>query len=108
MNPDEYQNLAESLEEYASPRADFRHLSTEEREAIAQHLVRARSQARQKDDTDAEEWKLAGTWRSHLEEKKCAYMYHCGEHDIEMDEARSMWWEYVYDEAPPYMREHLV
>lgn len=110
-SPDEpypYEIVAEELEEYGTSRADFRELSQAQREEIAKPLARARRMASKRDDTEPDEWKRTGVWRSHLEKEKNTYNYVCGEYGIDKKEVRVMWWNYVYEHAPPYMRNRLV
>lgn len=99
------EELAQSLEEYATSRADFRDAGDGQRYRIARWLVIARSQARA---SNAPEEKRTGRYGGHLIDKKNRYFHACGRAGISVKEANTMWWNYVYENAAPYQRVRLV
>lgn len=94
--------LAQSLEDYASSRAEFRNATNSQREKVASWLVQARVQVRASDAPD--NTRGAGAYTRALSAKKNRFFYACAEADISISDAEGMWWNYVYDGIPPAER----
>lgn len=91
------QELAERLEEYGSSRADFRELSDDERDRVANLLLIARNQSNLDGGTDR-----------HMIMNRSQYFHTCGEVGISYGEARNIWWTFVHESPAPADRADLV
>jgi hypothetical protein len=101
---DATRELASSLEDHGTSRADFRDISDDERHAIARQLVIARAQAQ---SPEQEVWKEE-QYRWHMRRKKELYYYECGAAGLDRKEAEQIWWSVVYDNPAPYKRDSLI
>jgi len=101
------QELADSLEEHATNRADFRDANDAQRYQVARWLFLARSQV---NASNAPDDTLEGSrvYASQLMKKRDRYFYACGQAGIEMKEATKIWWNAVYDGLAPYRRSRNV
>ena len=97
--------VADSLEDYASSRADFRNADSSQRWAIARLLVIAKSQVTASNEPED---KTTGRYGTQLVQKKCSYYHACGRAGVSMKEANAIWWNFVYDNAAPNERANLV
>lgn len=104
---DAIEELAESLEEHASNRADFRDATNAQRYQVARWLFLSRAQV---NASNAPEDTLEGdrAYADHLLRKRDRYFHACGNAGIGIKEANQMWWSAVYDGLAPYRRSRNV
>lgn len=101
------QELADSLEEHASNRADFRDVNDAQRYRVAEQLFLAQAQV---NANNAPDDTLAGdrAYTNQLLRKRDSYIHACGQAGIDMKESRQMWWSAVYGGLAPYRRSRNV
>lgn len=87
--------LAETLENHASSRADFRSASESQRREIAKWLVIARVQVENSGDGNRDAYKIQ------LIEKRSRYFHVCGAAEISIEEATYLWSNVVYSNTKP-------
>lgn len=99
----EYENsqavreLAEELPEYQTSRGmEFREIPPEQRENLANVLVRARSQA----NATHADWR-DDSYRREMRRKQNEYYYEVGQLGIDMKEAYEIWWGVVHGDSAP-------
>lgn len=80
--------MASSLEEYGSSRANFHEVNPTSRHMVARYLVIARSQA---NASNAPEDMTEGRYGEELRRKRDAYFHACGRAGIDMKEASIIW-----------------
>lgn len=92
--------LAEELPEHQTSRGmEFREISTEQRENLANVLVRARSQS----NAENADWNDRA-FRTEMRRKQNEYFYECGRLGIDMKEAHEIWWNVVHGDPAPVRR----
>lgn len=101
------EELADSLEEHASNRADFRDANNAQRYRVAEGLFLARTQV---NASNAPDDTLEGSraYADQLMRKRDSYFHACGQAGMDMKEAKKMWWSAVYDGLAPYRRTRNV
>lgn len=107
MTHEHIEELANSLEDHGTNRADFRDANDAQLYQVARWLHLARAQV---NASNAPDDTLEGTraYSDHLIDKKNRYFHACGHAGIGVKEANSIWWSVVYDGLAPYRRTRNV
>lgn len=93
--------IAGSLEDYGSSRANFQQAMPDERVAVAKQLLIAKSQHENSGEPDE-------PYKAHMAQKCARYFHECGKAGIDINEAKYIWWNFVYDDPDPNERDSLI